>query len=70
MVFNWSFSLTLPTLGKEHTIYSDASHNGLGCVLMQDRNIIAYASYQLKSHEMNYPTHDLELKTIIFALKI
>ncbi len=62
--------LTLPTLGKEYTIYSDASHNALGCVLMQDRNIIAYASCQLKPHERNYPTHYLELAAIVFALKI
>ncbi len=62
--------LTLPTPGKEYTVYSDTSHNGLGCVLMQDRNVIAYASRQLKPHERNYPTHDLELATIVFALKI
>ncbi len=62
--------LTLPTLGKEYTIYNDASHNGLGCVLMQDKNVIAYASCQLKPHERNYPTHDLELAAVIFALKI
>ncbi len=62
--------LTLPTPGKEYTVYSDASHNGLGCVLMQDQNFIAYASHQLKPHERNYSTHDLELATIVFALKI
>jgi len=62
--------LTLPTLGKKYTIYSDASHNRLGCVLMQDRNVIAYASLQLKQHGRNYPTHDLELVAIVFALKI
>ncbi|KAM1746652.1 hypothetical protein ACFX11_013259 [Malus domestica] len=51
-------------------VYSDASLNGLGCVLMQPGRVIAYASRQLKPHEKNYPTHDLELAAIIFALKI
>ncbi|XP_021746060.1 uncharacterized protein LOC110711931 [Chenopodium quinoa] len=51
-------------------VYSDASKNGLGCVLQQNGKVIAYASRQLKSHEVNYPTHDLELATIVFALKI
>ena len=51
-------------------IFSDASSNGLGCVLMQEGKVVAYASRQLKSHEKNYPTHDLELAPIIFALKI
>ena len=50
--------------------YSDASHQGLGCVLMQDGKVIAYGSRQLKPHELNYPTHDLELAAIVFALKI
>ncbi len=62
--------LTLLTLGKEYIIYSDGSHNGLGCILMQEWNVIAYASCQLKLHERNYPTHDLELAAIVFALKI
>ena len=51
-------------------MYSDASLNGLGCVLMQKGKVIAYASRQLKPHEKNYPTHDLELAAIVFALKI
>ncbi|XP_025616744.1 uncharacterized mitochondrial protein AtMg00860-like [Arachis hypogaea] len=51
-------------------VYYDASLKGLGCVLMQHRNVVAYASRQLRPHEMNYPTHDLELATIVFALKI
>ena len=62
--------LTQPVSGKDFVIYSDASHNGLGCVLMQDGKVVAYASRQLKSHERNYPTHDLELAAIVFALKI
>ena len=62
--------LTQPTCGKEYVIFSDASLNGLGCVLMQEGKVVAYASRQLKPHEKNYPTHDLELAAIIFALKI
>ena len=62
--------LTQPTLGKECTLYSDASGIGLGCVLMQDGKVVAHASRQLKPHEQNYPTHDLELAAVVFALKI
>ena len=62
--------LTQPTPGKEYTLYSDASRIGLGCVLMQDGKVVAYASKQLKPHERNYPTHDLELVAVVFALKI
>ena len=61
--------LTQPTYGKEYVIFSDASLNGLGCVLMQEGKVIAYASRQLKLHEKNYPTHDLELAALVFALK-
>ena len=56
--------------GKGFVVYSDASKLGLGCVLMQDEKVIAYASWQLKKHEANYPTHDLELAAVVFALKI
>ena len=62
--------LTQSTYGKEYVIFSDASLNGLGCVLMQEGKMVAYASRQLKQHEKNYPTHDLELAAIVFALKI
>ena len=62
--------LTQPTCGKEYVIFSNASLNGLGCVLMQEGKVIAYASRQLKPHEKNYPTHDLELAAIVFELKI
>ena len=62
--------LTQPTYGKEYVIFNDASLNGLGCVLMQEDKVVAYASRQLKLHEKNYPTHDLELATIVFTLKI
>jgi len=56
--------------GKEYTIYSDASKNELGCVMMQEDKIVAYASRQLKPYEENYPTHDLKLTAVVFALKI
>ncbi|KAM2088514.1 hypothetical protein ACFX1T_032585 [Malus domestica] len=62
--------LVLPDDNGNFEIYSDASLNGLGCVLMQHSRVIAYASRQLKTHERNYPTHDLELAAIVFALKI
>jgi hypothetical protein len=61
--------LAIPESNKDYTIYCDASKNGLGCVLMQDRKVIAYSSRQLKTHEVNYPTHDLELAAVVFALK-
>ncbi|GJU75907.1 retrotransposon protein, putative, ty3-gypsy subclass [Tanacetum coccineum] len=51
-------------------VYYDASSNGLGCVLMQRRRVIAYASRQLKKHEEEYPTLDLELEAVVFALKL
>jgi hypothetical protein len=51
-------------------VYCDASNTGIGCVLMQDGRVIAYASRQLKRHEEHYPTHDLELATVLHALKI
>ncbi|KAG8483060.1 hypothetical protein CXB51_021951 [Gossypium anomalum] len=62
--------LIQPEFGKDFTVYSDASHVGLGYVLMQEGKVVAYTSRQLKPHEVNYPTHDLELAAIIFALKI
>ncbi|KAL0551625.1 hypothetical protein IC582_010714 [Cucumis melo] len=62
--------LTVPDGSGSFVIYSDASKKGLGCVLMQQGKVVAYASRQLKSHEQNYPTHDLELATVVFALKI
>nr|XP_027109267.1 uncharacterized protein LOC113729140 [Coffea arabica] len=51
-----------------YTLYSDASREGLGCVLMQMGKVVAYASRRLKPHEQNYPMHDLELAAVIFAL--
>ncbi|GJR20795.1 putative reverse transcriptase domain-containing protein [Tanacetum coccineum] len=62
--------LTLPSGTGGYQIYSDASKKGLGCVLMQHGKVIAYASRQLKPYEENYPTHDLELAAVVFALKI
>ncbi|KAL5547177.1 hypothetical protein UlMin_006864 [Ulmus minor] len=62
--------LTISNSEEPYTVYTDASRTGLGCVLMQHGKVVAYASRQLKTHEQNYPTHDLELAAVIFALKI
>ena len=62
--------LTIPNGTEGYTIYSDASGRGLGAVLMQHGKVISYASRQLKNYEKNYPTHDLELAAVVFALKI
>ena len=50
-------------------MFSDASSQGLGCVLIQGGRVLAYASHQLKKHETNYPIHDLELAVIVFCLE-
>jgi hypothetical protein len=55
---------------KPFSMYCDASGQGLGCMLMQDGRVVAYASRQLRKHEVNYLTHDLELATVVHALKI
>jgi hypothetical protein len=62
--------LTLSRESEKFVVYSDPSLHGLGCVLMQQGKVIDYASRQLKDHEKNYPTHDLELAAIVYALKI
>jgi hypothetical protein len=62
--------LAQPNNSKPFDVYCDASGIGLGCVLMQDNQVIAYASRALKTHEQNYPTYDLELAAVIHALKI
>ncbi|GKE06041.1 putative reverse transcriptase domain-containing protein, partial [Tanacetum coccineum] len=62
--------LALPEGNEDFVVYCDASHQGLGAVLMQRENVIAYASRQLKTNEENYTTHDLELGAVVFALKI
>jgi hypothetical protein len=60
----------MPDIHKGFDVYCDASHLGLGCVLMQEGKVIAYASRQLQKHEKNYPTLDLELAIVVHALKI
>jgi hypothetical protein len=62
--------LAQPDIEKPFDVYYDASGTGIGCVLMQEGRVIAYASRQLKCHEEHYPTHDLELAAIVHALKI
>ncbi|GKA20736.1 putative reverse transcriptase domain-containing protein [Tanacetum coccineum] len=62
--------LALPEGSENFVVYCDASHKGLGTVLMQNEKVIAYASRQLKVHEKNYTTHDLELGVVVFALKM
>ena len=61
--------LVILDVGKPFEIYCDASHLGLGCVLMQEKKAVAYASRQRKVHERNYPTHDLELAAIVVCLE-
>jgi hypothetical protein len=62
--------LAQPDITKPFDVYCDASGSGLGCVLMQEGRVIAYASRQLRRHEEHYPTHDLELAAVVHALKI
>ncbi|XP_056864071.1 uncharacterized protein LOC130511209 [Raphanus sativus] len=62
--------LVLPEEDQPYVVYTDASITGLGCVLIQHGKVIAYASRQLRKHEGNYPTHDLEMAAVVFALKI
>ena len=62
--------LTLPSRSGSYTIFTDASNIGLGCVLMQDGKVVAYGSRQLKDHEKNYATHDVELAAVVFAFKM
>jgi hypothetical protein len=60
----------MPDMEKPFSIYCDASGQGLGCVLMQDGHVVAYASQQLRKHEVHYSTYDLELAVVIHTLKI
>jgi hypothetical protein len=62
--------LTLLDIQRDFVVYCDASRQGLGCVLMQDGKVVVYALRQLKPHEQNYPTHDLEFAAVVHALKI
>jgi hypothetical protein len=59
-----------PDNSKPFEVFCDASCTGLGCVLMQEGRVIAYASRVLRPHEINYPTHDLELAVVVHALMI
>jgi hypothetical protein len=60
----------MPDMEKSYSIFFDASGQGFGCVLMQDGHIVAYASWQLRKHELNYLTHELELAAVVPALEI
>jgi len=62
--------LAQPDISRPFEVYCDESGTGLGCVLMQDRRVIAYTSRALRRHEENYATHDLELAAVVHALKI
>jgi hypothetical protein len=62
--------LAQPDNSKPYEVYCDASGTGLGCVLMQENRVIAYASRALRPQGKNYPTHDLELAEVVHALKI
>jgi hypothetical protein len=62
--------LVLQDNSKPFEVFCDASGTGLGCVLMQEGRVIAYASRALRPHEINYPTHDLELAAVLRTLKI
>ena len=62
--------LIVPDRGQGYRVYCDASRVGQGCVLMQSERVVAYGSRQLKNYEQNYPTHDMELVPVVFALKI
>jgi hypothetical protein len=62
--------LTMTDMKRPFSIYCDASGQSLGCVLMQDGHVVAYASRQLRKHEEKYPTHDMELAAVVYALKI
>jgi hypothetical protein len=61
--------LILPDVHKPFSVYCDALYIGLGCVLIQEGRLVAYSFQQLKVHENNYPTHDLELAVVVHALK-
>ena len=62
--------LIVPDRGQGYIVYCDALRAGLGCVLMKSGRVVTYGSRQLKNLEQNYPTHDMELAAVVFALKI
>jgi hypothetical protein len=59
--------MVMPDIHQGFDVYCDASHLGLGCVLMQEGKVISYVSRQLRKHEKNYLTHDLELAVVMHA---
>ena len=61
--------LIVPMRGQRYTVYCNASKEGLECILMQSGRVVAYGSRQLKNHEQRYPTQDMDLVAIVFALK-
>jgi len=67
---NNALVLTIPNTNQSFEFFCDVSDQGLGCVLMQNKKVVAYASRQLNVHERNYLTHNLELAAVVFALKI
>ena len=62
--------LAQPNIEKPFDVYCDASGIGIGCVVMKEGRVIAYASRQLKPHEENYPTHDLELAVVVVTPQV
>ena len=62
--------LTFPSRQDSFSVYCDTPRHGISYVLMQNDKVIAYASRQLKKHEQNFPTHNLELAALVFALRI
>lgn len=63
-------TLIIPTDNGGFVVYSDASHHGLGCVVMQHGKVITYTSRKLRPYNLSYPIHDLQLIVVMFALKI
>ena len=70
MRLNFAPILIVLERGLRYRVYCDASKDGLGCFLMQSGRVVTYGSRQLKNHERNYPTHDMELAAIVFTFKI
>ena len=62
--------IIVPEQGQRYIMYCDASKEGMECVLIQSGRVVDYGFRQLKNHEQNYPTHDMELVAIVFTLKI
>ena len=62
--------LTILVEGKKLVVFTNASGTGLGCVWMEEGKVVSYASRQLRPHDRRYPTHDLKLAAVVFALKV